>query len=74
MPGFINFQNGELKGVNNVKISEKEMSNGESEISFAVQNYIFTKKAIREMKGDGAYGIKFPSVDCGENEIAIEIH
>ena len=34
----------------------------------------FTKKAIREMAGEGAYEIKPPSVDWDEKEIEIEIH
>ena len=74
MPGFINFQKGKLKGVNNVKISEKESSNEESKIRSTVRKMILLTNAIRKTKGDGAYEIKSPSVDWGEKENAIEIH
>ena len=35
---------------------------------------MFSKKAIRKLKGEGKYQVKFPSVDWAEEDIEIEAH
>ena len=66
MPGFSKFMRGRQKDVNKVNLLKKNKKIDPSKTHFTVQNLIFSKKAIRKLKGEGAYKIKSESVDRGE--------
>ena len=74
MPGFAKFMGGRQKCVNKVNLVKKHKKFDTSKTHFTVQNLIFPKKAIRKLKVEWTYEIKFPIGDRCENEISIEIH
>ena len=74
IPGLAKFTAERRKDVIKVNLPVKSKKIDPSKTHFTVQNIIFSQKAIRELKGEGACEIKPPIVGRGENEIAIEIH
>ena len=74
IPGFKNFMANKSGDVNKVNLLKQQKKADTSKTHFAVANLIFLKKAIRKLKGEGEYQIKFPSVDWAEEDIEIEIH
>ena len=75
IPGFLDFQQEEGKGVHKVqRLEESIKEEDEGNTDYTVRNLILIKKAIRKLKGEWAFEINPPSVDWGKNEIAIEIH
>ena len=59
---------------NKVNLSKQRKKADTSKTHFTVGNLIFLKKAIRKLKGEGKYQIKFPSMDWAEEDIEIEAH
>ena len=60
--------------VNKANLFKQKKKADTSKTHFTVENLIFLKKAIRKLKGEGKYQIKFPSVDWAEEDIEIEVH
>ena len=74
IPGFKNSMANKSGDVNKVNLFKRHKKADTSKTHFTVANLIFLKKAIRKLKGEGEYQIKFPSVDWAEEDIEIEIH
>ena len=73
MPGFKDFQLEDSKEANEVDLFKKPKKADTSKTHFAVENLLFLKKAIRKLKGEGKYQIRFPSMDWAEEDIEIEV-
>ena len=74
MPGFKDFLLESPKEANKVNLFKKPRKADTSKTHFTVSNLLFLKKAIRKLKGEGKYQIRFPSVDWAEEDLEIEVH
>ena len=57
-----------------MNLPKKPKNADASKTHFTVGNLLLLKKAIRKLKGEGKYQIRFPIMDWAEEDLEIEVH
>ena len=74
MPGFEDFLLGNTEEARKVNLFKKPKKADSPETHFTVENLLYVKKAIRKLKDEGKYQLRFPSMDWAEDDPEIEAH